>query len=162
MQKNTTKDVRSKFSAGLLMYKIKSTGAEYFLVHPGGPFWKNKNFGAWSVPKGEFLAGEDKLATAIREFEEETGMKAQGEFIDLGSIKQKSGKTVFAWAFEGDYDGNFNCTSMVDIEYPPKSGKIITIPEVDKGGMFLSDEAKKLINSAQTEFIDRLEKILFK
>jgi predicted NUDIX family NTP pyrophosphohydrolase len=156
----SSKIARTKFSAGLIMFQNGLSGYKYFLVHPGGPFWKNKELGAWSIPKGEFTPDEDKLQTAIREFNEETGMNAIGEFIDLGSIKQKSGKTVFAWAFEGEFNGNFKCESMCDIEYPPKSGKIIQIPEVDKGNMFTRDEAEKLMNSAQFEFIERLEKIL--
>jgi predicted NUDIX family NTP pyrophosphohydrolase len=149
---------RYKTSAGLLMYKKDDdNNFSFFLAHPGGPFWKNKNDNAWSLPKGEFdPKTEDKLKCAIREFKEETGIEPIPPFIDLGSIKQKSGKVVYGWAFQGDYDGKFNCTSFVDIEWPPKSGKKITIPEVDKAGMFSLKETKKLINSAQYEFIERL------
>lgn len=151
---------KNKQSAGLLMYKINDSVPYYFLVHPAGPFWKNKEYGSWSIPKGEFQEGDDKFECAKREFLEETGITAEGPFIELGSIKQKGGKIVFAWAFKGDYSGNLNCTSFVEIEWPRNSGKLINIPEVDKGGLFLKEDAKKFINEMQYEFIERLEKQL--
>ena len=126
-----------KQSAGLLMYKYNKKELQFFIVHPGGPFWKNKNEGAWSIPKGECEENEDKLQTAIREMYEETGIEAKQPFIDLGFIKQKAGKTVYGWAFEGEFSGNLNCASTCDIEFPPKSGKVITIPEIDKFGFII-------------------------
>ncbi len=151
---------KPKQSAGLLMYKFVDSVPYYFLVHPAGPFWKNKELGAWSIPKGEFEEGENKLECAIREFIEETGIKPEEPFIELGSIKQKGGKTVYAWGFKGDYLGNLNCTSYVEIEWPSKSGKYINFPEVDKGQLFYKDEANKYMNIMQVEFIERLEKQL--
>jgi predicted NUDIX family NTP pyrophosphohydrolase len=151
---------KKKESAGILIYKKENNFMKYFLVHPGGPFWKNKNEGAWSIPKGEVEDNEDKLVTAIREVYEETGIKVADQLIDLGSIKQKSGKVVYAWAFEGEFDGELKCTSTCEIEYPPKSGKKIQILEIDKAGMFTKDQCKKLINNAQYEFIERLENLL--
>lgn len=134
---------------------------KFLLVHPGGPFWARKNEGAWTIPKGEFEEHEQMKETAIRELYEETGISVDGDLIDLGYIKQKGGKTVFAFAYQvSEFDGKINCTSYVDIEYPPKSGKIINIPEVDKGGMFTKAQAKNLINPAQYEFLEKLEKIL--
>ena len=150
----------NKKSAGFLMYKLVENVPYYFLVHPAGPFWKGKELGAWSIPKGEFEDKEEPLFTAKREFMEETGITPVEPFIELGSIKQKSGKVVFAWAFQGDYSGKLDCTSFVEIEWPKKSGKIITFPEVDKAEMFTREDAKKFVNVMQFEFIERLEKIL--
>ena len=144
------------------MFNFDETGNLLcFIVHPGGPFWKNKNDGAWTIPKGECEENEDKLQTAIREFYEETGILAEDPFIELGFIKQKAGKLVYSWAFKGQFSGNLNCTSYCELEYPRKSGKIISIPEIDKGGFFNKIECKKLINPAQFEFIEKLEKIVF-
>ena len=151
---------KNKQSAGLLMYKIVDSVPYYFLVHPAGPFWKNKEYGSWSIPKGEFLDGDDKLECAKREFLEETGITPEGPFIEIGSIRQKGGKTVYAWAFKGDFSGNLNCTSFVEIEWPRNSGKFINIPEVDKGGLFIKEDAKKFMNEMQYDFIERLEKQL--
>jgi predicted NUDIX family NTP pyrophosphohydrolase len=159
-QLNDAKAIK-KQSAGLLMYKYdEKNELQFFIAHPGGPFWKNKNEGSWTIPKGEILDKEDKLLAAIREFYEETGIYAKEPFINLGFIKQKAGKTVYAWAFEGDFLGILNCTSYCEIEFPQKSGKIITIPEIDKGGFFNKNEIKVLINPAQYELIERLENIL--
>ena len=152
----------AKISAGLLMYRIKNRELEIFLVHPGGPFWKNKDLGAWSIPKGEVKIKEDFLETAQREFEEETGIMPKGKFIPLGEIKQKSGKIVHAWAFEGNWDGFLMKQNFIEIKWPPKSGKKIKIPEVDKLKFFNTKEAKKKINPAQVEFIKRLERYLKK
>lgn len=155
-----------KESAGILLYKKSGEGLRVFLVHPGGPFWKDKEEGAWSIPKGEIDDGEsDMLDVGLRELEEETGIKIdrkenERKFIDLGMIKLRSGKNVYAWACEGDWHGLLVCKSYVDMEFPARSGKHIKFPEVDKAGFFLIDIAKKKINGCQKEFIVRLEKKL--
>ena len=148
-----------KISCGLLMYRIKNS-LEVFLVHPGGPFWKDKNKGAWSISKGEIEDGENFLEAAIREFKEETGIKPECKFIPLGSVKQKSGKIVHAWAFEGEWNGFLMKQNMIEIEFPYGSGKKIKIPEIDKADFFNLEKAKEKIIPAQVEFIKRLEKIL--
>ncbi len=153
-------DKMTKESAGLMMYKIGGDVLKVFLVHPGGPFWKNKEDGAWSIPKGEIEEGENLLETAKREFKEEVGFEAKGNFFSLGKIQQKAGKIVHAWAFEGDWSGLLMCQSYVEIEWPLRSGKKIKIPEVDKARFFSSEEAKKKINQAQKELIERLEDFL--
>jgi predicted NUDIX family NTP pyrophosphohydrolase len=140
------------------MYKIKDEKMKVFIVHPGGPFWKGKDIGAWSIPKGEAEEGENLLSCAIREVKEETGIDASGkELIDLGFIVQKSGKKVYCWAFEGDWIGLLMCKSYAQIEWPYKSGKIMRIPEVDKAEFFDAEKAKERINKPQGEFIDRLK-----
>lgn len=149
-----------KQSAGILLYRIKSGEVEVFLVHPGGPFWKNKDIGAWSIPKGEFTKEEKALDAAIREFEEETGIKVTGEFIELSPVKLKSGKVIYAWALKGNIDLPINCKSIVEVEWPPRSGKKISVPEVDKGEWFSIDVAKQKINSSQVPLIDELIDIL--
>jgi predicted NUDIX family NTP pyrophosphohydrolase len=125
-------------------------------VHPGGPFWKNKDSGAWSVPKGEFADDENPLDAAIREFKEETGTQLDGNFTMLDPIKLKSGKTVHAWAHEGDIDATAIVSNTFEIEWPPKSGKSLTIPEVDRGAWLTADEATEKINQAQAGFINQL------
>jgi predicted NUDIX family NTP pyrophosphohydrolase len=145
-----------KQSAGILLYRKINNILEVFLVHPGGPFFKNKDEGNWSIPKGEFLDDEEALTAAKREFEEETGQFIDGEFISLGSIKQKSGKTVYAWAVEGDINHETISSNTCEVEWPPRSGKKITIPEIDRAGWFKVDEAKRKINPAQAELIERL------
>lgn len=145
-----------KQSAGILLYRMINNVLEVFLVHPGGPFFKNKDEGSWSIPKGEFLDDEEALSAAIREFEEETGQPIDGNFISLGSIRQKSGKTVYAWGVEGDIDHQTIFSNTCEIEWPPRSGKKITIAEVDRAAWFNVDEAKRKINPAQTELIDNL------
>ncbi|MEW5900132.1 MAG: NUDIX domain-containing protein [Acidobacteriota bacterium] len=151
-----------KLSAGLLMYRCGAAGLEVFLVHPGGPFWKNKDRGAWSIPKGEVSEGEDLLKRARVEFEEEIGQSPPADpavYSDLGEIKQKSGKIVHAWAFEGDWNGELRCGTFAKIEWPPRSGKMLRVPEVDIAGFFPPDQAKEKINPAQVELIARLEKL---
>lgn len=149
-------------SAGILLYKFDKNALKIFLVHPGGPFWKNKETGAWSIPKGEFTGEEKALDAAIREFKEETGTNISGKFIELTPVKLKSGKIVHAWAVEGDIDASaIKCETYIDVEWPPRSGKTLSIPEVDKGAWFTTDEAKQKINSAQVNFIDELEKKLY-
>src|SRR6476619_4517183 len=123
-------------SAGLLLFRRGGAGLEVFLVHPGGPFWKGKEAGAWTIPKGEFLDDEQALLAARREFEEETGQKINGDFIELNPIKQKAGKMVYAWALEGDIDAENIISNSFKVEWPYKSGKWQSFPEVDKAGWF--------------------------
>ncbi|HUS01646.1 MAG TPA: NUDIX domain-containing protein [Chitinophagaceae bacterium] len=145
-------------SAGILLFKFGNHNAiEVFIVHPGGPFWKNKDMGAWSIPKGEFTDEEEGLDAAIREFKEETGSKISGDFIELTPVKLKSGKMVYAWAVKGDIDAAaVKCETYIDVEWPPRTGKSISIPEVDKGEWFAADEAKQKINPSQAALIDEL------
>lgn len=138
------------------MYRKKNNFFEFFLVHPGGPFWKGKENGAWSIPKGEFTEGEDPLTVAKREFNEETGQTIDGDFIQLTPIKQKGGKMVYAWAVEGDVDAENIVSNTFKQEWPYKSGKWITIPEVDKADWFGVEEAKEKINTAQAALIEDL------
>jgi predicted NUDIX family NTP pyrophosphohydrolase len=134
---------------------------EILLAHPGGPFWKNKDAGAWTIPKGEPADGEDLLAAAIREFKEELGVDATGPFQSLGSITQKAGKVVHAWAFEGDLDPAEIQSNVFEMEWPPRSGRKIAFPEVDRAEFFSLEEARGKMNAAQVEFLGRLEKLLF-
>jgi predicted NUDIX family NTP pyrophosphohydrolase len=147
-----------RISAGLLMFRRRPAGLEVLLVHPGGPFWKNKDAGAWSIPKGEVEAGEDLLAGAQREFQEELGFApvAAGPFIALSPIKQKSGKIVHAWAFEGDCDPATCKSNTMRILWPPGSGKWTTIPEVDRAEFFDVPTARGKINPAQVALVDEL------
>jgi predicted NUDIX family NTP pyrophosphohydrolase len=149
-----------KTSAGILLFKKEKNIISYFLVHPGGPFWKNKHSGTWSIPKGEVLSNESLLERALTEFQEETGKTITGEFIELSPIKQKGGKTVYAWAVEGNIDISGLSSNTIMIEWPPKSGKMIEIPEVDEWQWFDSVEVKKRINPAQASFIIELEGLL--
>ena len=149
-----------KQSAGILLYRKTDDTLQVFLVHPGGPFFKNKDAGAWSIPKGEFLDDEEPLAAAKREFAEETGQPIDGEFITLGSVKLKSGKTVYAWAIEGDIDHETIVSNTFELEWPPRSGKKIVVPEIDRAGWFKLPTAKQKINSAQAAFIEKLEKLI--
>ena len=145
-----------KQSAGIMMFKIHKDELMIFLVHPGGPFWQKKDEGSWSRPKGEFDEGENALEAAIREFVEETGYTISGNFIELTPIKQKSGKMVYAWAIENDIDAKNIKSNSFNIEWPPRSNKIMTFPEVDKAAWFSSDVAKVKINPAQVAFLDEL------
>ena len=144
-----------KQSAGLLMYRLRETGLEVFLVHPGGPFWARKDLGAWSIPKGEYTS-EDPLKAARREFAEETGLSPGGDFLPLGTIRQAGGKLVSAWAVEGDCDPAQIRSNLCTIEWPPKSGRKIEIPEVDRAGWFSLDEARKKILKSQAPILDLL------
>ena len=143
-------------SSGLLVYRRKQKLIEVFLVHPGGPFWKGKDAGAWSIPKGEFGDEEQALTAAQREFKEETGQVVNGDFIELKPIQQKGGKLVYAWAVEAEVDADTIVSNTFKLEYPYKSGKWITVPEVDKAAWFSIDEAKEKINAAQAVLIDDL------
>lgn len=147
-------------SAGLLLFRRTSSGLEVFLVHPGGPFWKNKDAGAWSIPKGLLDAGEEPLAAACREFEEETSFHPQGPYIALGTVQQKTGKLIHAWAFEGDADPDQLQSNTTKIELPRGSGRWLEIPEVDRAAWFQPQVARQKINPAQSEFIGRLEAAL--
>jgi len=147
-------------SAGILLYRIKDNFIEVFLVHPGGPFWKGKEKGAWSIPKGEFTNGEDPLTVARREFEEETGQTVDGNFVELTPIQQKGGKMVYAWAVEGNADAENIVSNTFKQEWPYKSGKWITVPEVDKAGWFGVEEAREKMNPAQFVLIDQLVELL--
>ncbi len=143
-------------SAGILLYRFSNKTIEFFLVHPGGPFWKNKDEGAWSIPKGEFSDNEDPLSAAIREFREETGHECEGTFLPLSPAKLKSGKIIFAWALNMDIDEKNITSNEFDLEWPPRSGKYIRIPEIDKGGWFDETVAVKKINPAQANLIREL------
>ena len=147
-------------SAGILLYRLRKKFLEVFLVHPGGPFWAKKDEGAWSIPKGEFDDNEDPLEAAIREFKEETGIAIEGKFVELAPIKQKSGKLVYAWAVEGDMDPSQVKSNEFEMEWPPRSGKKRSFPEVDKADWFAMDEAEKKINTAQSSLIKELAKKL--
>jgi predicted NUDIX family NTP pyrophosphohydrolase len=149
----------AKISAGLLMFRHRPGGAEVLLVHPGGPFWRNKDAGAWSIPKGESSQQEDLFATARREFLEETGIEPQGPLIPLGEVKQAGGKIVAAWAFEGDCTGPVR-SNRFTMEWPPRSGKMREFVEVDRAEWFSLEEANRRINAAQTAFLDRLRERL--
>jgi predicted NUDIX family NTP pyrophosphohydrolase len=145
-----------KQSAGLLLYRRNHQRLEVFLVHPGGPFWAKKDRGAWSIPKGEYSAGEEPLAAARREFQEETGFAIEGDFVELGTIRQAGGKLVSAWAIEGDCDPAALTSNLTQIQWPPQSGKTIDVPEVDRGAWFSFTEARDRILQSQTPFLDRL------
>lgn len=147
-----------KQSAGILLYRKSDKQLQFFLVHPGGPFFKNKDAGAWSIPKGEFEGDEDSLTAAKREFMEETGQAVEGEFIQLSPVKLKSSKIIYAWAVEGNIDHETIVSNMFEIEWPPRSGKMTAFPEIDRAGWFDSEEAFIKINAAQGEFIRELIK----
>ena len=146
----------SNQSAGILLYRKKHGELRVFLVHPGGPFFKNKDTGAWSIPKGVFADDEEPLAAAKREFEEETGQIVEGDFIKLKPVKLKSGKYVHAWAVEGDIDHETIVSNLFEIEWPPKSGRTQSFPEIDRAAWFNLDDAKTKLNPAQAAFIDEL------
>lgn len=150
----------TKQSAGILVYRKMVTGGEVFLVHPGGPFWKNKDEGAWSIPKGEFDDSENPMDAAKREFLEETGISLSGDFIELKPVKLKSGKKVFAWAVEKNIDAGNIASNTFEMEWPPRSGKFQSFPEVDKGEWFSFEKARKKINVMQVALLDQLEKTL--
>jgi predicted NUDIX family NTP pyrophosphohydrolase len=146
-----------RMSAGILVYRRKEKGLEVFLVHPGGPFWKNKDAGAWSIPKGQYGDGEEPLAAAIREFGEETGFALGAvEFRSLGELKQPSGKLVSAWAVEGDFPADAIQSNLFPMEWPPKSGKMQEFPEVDRAGWFGMERAREKLLPGQCGFLDRL------
>ncbi len=145
-----------KTSAGILLYKRKDGELRFFLIHPGGPFFAGKDDGAWSIPKGEPDEGEDPFAAARREFREETGCSVDGEFRPLAPVTQKGGKTVLAWAVEGDCDAERIVSNTFRLEWPPRSGRMQEFPEVDRAGWFSLDEAKRRINPAQIALLLQL------
>ena len=143
-------------SAGLLLFRRRDGTLEVFLAHPGGPFWSKRDAGAWTVPKGLVERGEDALATAVREFEEETGIRPTGPYVSLGAIRQKAGKVVEVWAWEGDADACGTTSNTIEIEWPPRSGRRLTVPEVDRCAWFDLAAAREKLNPAQAELLDRL------
>ncbi len=149
-----------KLSAGILLFRHHPAGVEVMLVHPGGPFWAKKDAGAWSIPKGLIAEGEDPLAAAKREFLEETGMLVEGEFLDLGAHKQPGGKTVAAWACEGDFDPASLKSNTFSLEWPPRSGRTMEFPEVDRAAWCSIDDAFVKINKGQKPIIAGLEALL--
>jgi predicted NUDIX family NTP pyrophosphohydrolase len=151
-----------KRSAGLLMYRRNAGALELLLVHPGGPFWAKKDDGAWSIPKGEYDDGEAPLAVAKREFAEEVGVGAvpDGDFIDLGDVTQAGRKVVRAFAIAGDFDIARLQSNTFEIEWPPKSGRKQSFPEVDRAGWFAPDPARRKILAGQRPFIERLLALL--
>ena len=146
----------AKASAGLLVFRRRGGEIEVFLVHPGGPFWAKKDAGAWTIPKGEIAPGEDALACARREFREETGQGIDGDFLALGDIRQAGGKIVTAWAVAGDVDAERIVSNSFELEWPPRSGRKRSFPEVDRAQWFPLDEAKRRINKGQAELLERL------
>jgi predicted NUDIX family NTP pyrophosphohydrolase len=138
------------------MYRVGGDELEFLLVHPGGPLWKLKDAGIWSIPKGEIHPGEDGLEAAQREFAEELGFKAQGPFVELTPITQKSGKIVHAWAFAGDCDPSQIRSNTFSMEWPPHSGRMGTFPEVDRAAFFSLEQAKARVNPAQTALLEEL------
>lgn len=150
----------AKKAAGILLFRRKEGLVEFFLVHPGGPYWKNKDEGVWSIPKGEYEDDEDPLQAAIREFLEETGITLSGNFTRLEPVKQRSGKIVQAWAIEGNPDVSNLVSNTFSLEWPPKSGMFVEVPEVDRGEWFGEKEAKQKINPGQTGLINEMLALL--
>ena len=147
-----------KNSAGILLHRLRGSGIEVFLVHPGGPFWAKKDAGAWSIPKGEFEAGEDPLEAAKREFKEETGFAVEGNFIELTPVKQPGGKVVYAWAVMGDCEAESIKSNTFSLEWPPRSGKRKEFPEVDRAGWFTPEVAREKILKGQLNFLEELKR----
>lgn len=150
----------TEVSAGLLMFRKRAGEVEVLLVHPGGPFFAKKDAGVWTVPKGRVEAGEDLLVTAQREFEEETGFHSSPPFLELGTVRQKSGKVVHVWAFEGDCDPSLLVSNTCEIRWPPNSGRTLTIPEIDRGAWFEKEQAHALIRDEQRPLLERLASAL--
>jgi predicted NUDIX family NTP pyrophosphohydrolase len=149
---------RSRVSAGILLYRLGDDGVEVLLGHPGGPYFENKDAGAWSIPKGQAEDGEALFDVAKREFGEETGhaVGSSARVIELGSIKQRGGKTVYAWAVEGDLDPTDAWSNTFKLEWPPQSGLFIDVPEMDRVAWFSKDAARVAMNPAQAPLVDQL------
>jgi predicted NUDIX family NTP pyrophosphohydrolase len=148
-------------SAGILLHRRRGDRLEVLLVHPGGPFWARRDAGAWSLPKGEYAVDEDPFAAALREFSEELGVEPPGgPPEDLGEVRQKAGKRVRAWAIAGDLDAGTISSNTFELEWPPRSGRTIEAPEVDRAEWFSLERAREKINPAQAELLDRLERAL--
>ena len=145
-------------SAGILMYHRGQAGLAVLLVHPGGPFWQNRDLGAWSIPKGEMDDGEDPEAAARREFAEELGVAASGPLRPLGQVRQRGGKIVLAYGLEGKLDTGAVRSNQIPIEWPPRSGRMIQIPEIDRAEWFTVPLAREKILASQRPFLDRLER----
>lgn len=143
-------------SGGLLLYRFRDGHLEVLLGHPGGPFWSKKDLGAWSIPKGEIDEGEDALQAAIREFEEETGVRVEGAFRPLAAVRQPGGKTVHAWAVEGDFDPAGLRSNTFALAWPPRSGNLVEFPELDRVAWFSIEEAGGRILKGQAPFLDEL------
>jgi predicted NUDIX family NTP pyrophosphohydrolase len=150
----------AKQSAGLLVFRRNSNGVDVFLVHPGGPFWQNKDAGAWSIPKGEFGSNEDPLVAAKREFHEETGLTVDGQFTPLTPIKQRGGKVVYSWIVESDFDATIVQSNRFSMEWPPGSGRLKEFPEVDRAEWFALEAAKDKILDSQRQLLDELRVFL--
>jgi predicted NUDIX family NTP pyrophosphohydrolase len=151
----------AKRSAGILLYRRRGGAVEVLLVHPGGPLWANKDLGAWSIPKGEYGEGEDPLAVALREFEEETGHRPpQAGLVELGEVRQRGGKVVTAWAAPGDLDPSAITSNTFTLEWPPRSGTRREFPEVDRAGWFELASARGKLLAAQAELVDRLRSVI--
>ncbi|HKC92514.1 MAG TPA: NUDIX domain-containing protein [Nitrospira sp.] len=149
-----------KLSAGILLYRKRDGEIEVFLVHPGGPFWAKKDAGAWSIPKGEYVEGEDPLTVAKREFQEETGCQVSGDGLALAPLKQPSGKVIAAWAVEGEIDPGLIHSNTFSIEWPPRSGKLEEFPEVDRGMWCDLATAQRKLLVGQRPFLDQLQQLL--
>jgi predicted NUDIX family NTP pyrophosphohydrolase len=148
-------------SAGLLLHKFREGSIELLLVHPGGPFWRKRDEGAWSIPKGEIGEGQEPLAVALREFEEELGTSPPGTAcIPLGSVRQAGGKVVQAWTAPGELDVASVRSNTFDLEWPPRSGRIVSFPEVDQAAWVDPDSARRLLLPGQRPFVDRLKAVL--
>lgn len=148
-----------KLSAGILLYRKRDDEIEVFLVHPGGPFWAKKDDGAWSIPKGEYVEGEDPLAVAKREFHEETGSQVSGDYLPLIPLNQPSGKVISAWAVKGEVDPASLRSNTFCMEWPPKSGKLQEFPEVDRGMWCDLPTARKKLLPGQRAFLDQLQQL---
>ena len=151
---------RASVSAGLLLFRRPGGALEVFLAHPGGPFWRDRDLGAWTIPKGAANPGEPLLDAARREFAEETGTVAEPPFIPLGYVRQKAGKVVHGWAWEGDADPARATSNVMAVEWPRGSGRRLTFPEIDRWAWFSPDVARTKLNAAQAAFVGRLETVL--
>ncbi len=149
-----------RISAGLLVYRVCDAQLEVFLAHPGGPFWKNKDAGAWTIPKGEMASDEEPLATARREFAEETGITIEGPFAALGSVRQAGGKVIHVFVAPADFEANAIVSNTFKLQWPPRSDRWIEVPEVDRGEWFSLEAAGAKINPAQAELLTRLRTAL--